>query len=173
MSRIPMVEPSDEPAELREVFEQLRRTRGRVPGMYRTLAQQPGVLAAHRAYFHAALDAGMLPRPFKEKIAFKVARLRHSPYCTGSHRSYALKNGVSAQELEAIDRSDYLALAPGEAVALEFAEAMTRSRGAVDDALMERLKAHYSAKEIVEIAALVGIMDLACTLAATFGLPPD
>ena len=117
--------------------------------------------------------AGMLPRPFKEKIAFKVARLRQSPYCTGSHRSYALKNGVSAQELEAIDRSDYMALAPGEAVALEFAEAMTRSRGAVDDALMERLKAHYSAKEIVEIAALVGIMDLACTLAATFGLPPD
>jgi len=38
---------------------------------------------------------------------------------------------------------------------------------------MERLKAHYSAKGIVEIAALVGIMDLACTLAATFGLPPD
>ena len=173
MSRIPMVEPSDEPAELREVFEQLRRTRGRVPGMYRTLAQQPGVLAAHRAYFHAALDAGTLPRPFKEKIAFKVARLRHSPYCTGSHRSYALKYGVSAQELEAIDRSDYRVLAPGEAVALEFAEAMTRTRGAVDDALMERLKAHYSAKEIVEITALVGIMDLACTLAATFGLPPD
>ena len=168
-----MLEPENEPAELKEVFNQLRATRGRVPGMYRTLAQQPGVLAAHRAYFHAALDAGTLPRPFKEKIAFKVARLRHSPYCTGSHRSYALKYGVSAQELEAIDRSDYMALAPGEAVALEFAEAMTRTRGAVDDALMERLKAHYSAKEIVEITALVGIMDLACTLAATFGLPPD
>ena len=173
MSRIPMVGPSDEPAELREVFEQLRRTRGRVPGMYRTLAQQPGVLAAHRAYFHATLDAGALPRPFKEKIAFKVARLRQSPYCTGSHRSYALKHGVSAAELEAIDRSDYQALAPAEAVALEFAEAMTRSRGAIDDALMERLKARFSAREIVEIAALVGIMDLACTLAATFGLQPD
>jgi AhpD family alkylhydroperoxidase len=173
MSRIPMVGPSDEPAELREVFEQLRRTRGRVPGMYRTLAQQPGVLAAHRAYFHAALDAGALPRPFKEKIAFKVARMRQSPYCTGSHRSYALKHGVSAAELEAIDRSDYQGLAPAEAVALEFAEAMTRSRGAIDDALMERLKARFSAREIVEIAALVGIMDLACTLAATFGLQPD
>ena len=168
-----MVEPENEPAELREVFEQLRRTRGRVPGMYRTLAQQPGVLAAHRAYFHAALDAGTLARPFKEKIAFRVARLRQSAYCTGSHRSYALKHGVTAQELEAIARSDYSALDAGEAVALEFAEVMTRDRGAVPDALMERLKARYTAPEIVEIAALVGVMDLACTLAAAFGLEPD
>lgn len=168
-----MIEPQDEPAELREVFDQLRRTRGRVPGMYRTLAQQPAVLAAHRAYFHAALDTGALPRPFKEKIAFKVARLRQSPYCTGSHRSYALKHGVSADELAAIDRSDYGALDAGEAVALEFAEAMVRARGAVDADLIERLKARYAANEIVEIAALVGIMDLACTLAAAFGLEPD
>ena len=173
MTRVPMVEPENEPAELKAVFDQLRSTRGRVPGMYRTLALQPGVLAAHRAYFHAALDAGTLARPFKEKIAFKVARLRQSPYCTGSHRSYALKHGVSEQELEAIDRSDYSALDAGEAVALEFAEAMTRGRGAVPDALMERLKARYAAREIVEIAALAGIMDLACTLATAFGLEPD
>ena len=168
-----MVEPENEPAELKAVFDQLRRTRGRVPGMYRTLAQQPGVLAAHRAYFHAVLDAGTLARPFKEKIAFKVARLRQSAYCTGSHRSYALKHGVTAQELEAIARSDYSALDAGEAVALEFAEVMTRDRGAVPDSLMERLKARYTAPEIVEIAALACVMDLACTLAAAFGLEPD
>lgn len=173
MARVPMVEPENESAELKAVFDQLRSTRGRVPGMYRTLAQQPAVLAAHRAYFHAALDAGTLARPFKEKIAFKVARLRGSAYSTGSHRSYALKHGVSKDELAAIDRSDYSALDAGEAVALEFAEAMTRNRGAVPDALMERLKARYSPPEIVEITALVGIMELACTLAAVFDLQPD
>lgn len=173
MARIPMVEPAGEPAELREVFEQLRRTRGRVPGMYRTLAQQPAVLAAHRAYFHAALDTGALPRPFKEKIAFKVARLRASAYSTGSHRSYALEHGASPGELAAIDRSDYRGLEAKEAAALEFAEAMVRARGAVEDRLVDRLKAHYSAREIVEITALVGIMELACTLAAAFGLEPD
>ena len=173
MTRIPMVEPADEPVELKAVFDQLRLTRGRVPGMYRTLAQQPAVLAAHRAYFHAALDSGMLPRPFKEKIAFKVARLRQSAYSTGSHRSYALKHGVSAEELEAIDRSDYGALDAREAAAMQFAEAMTRSRGNVDAAAVEKMKGHYTAGEIVEIAALVGIMDLACTLAAAFDLQPD
>jgi len=168
-----MVEPENEPAELKAVFDQLRATRGRVPAMYRTLAQQPGVLAAHRAYFHAALDAGVLPRRFKEKIAFKVARLRGSAYSSGSHKSYALKHGVTEMELAAIDRSDYSALDPAEAVALEFAETMTRGRGSVPDALVERVKARYSPKEIVELAALVAVMDLGCTLGAVFDLQPD
>jgi 4-carboxymuconolactone decarboxylase len=173
MPRIPMVEPAAEPEALREVFDQLRRTRGRVPGMYRVLAHQPAILAAHRAYFHAALDAGLLPRAFKEKIAYKVARLRNSPYCTGSHGSYAIRQGVSSEELDAIDRSDYRSLAPGEAAALELAEAMLASKNAPEPALFARLQACFDSAEIVELVALVGIMELACTLAATFELEPD
>lgn len=173
MARIPLIEPVAEPAELRPVFDQLRQTRGRVPGMYRTLAHQPAILAAHRAYFHAALDAGVLPRAFKEKIAYKVARMRGSAYSTGSHRSYALKHGVGEDEIAAIARSDYAALPPREQAALAVAEAMVRSNGAITDPLFEELRTHFSAAEAVEIIALVGIMDLACTLSAAFELKPD
>jgi len=173
MKRIPLVDPAGEPEALRAVFDQLRRTRGAVPGMYRTLAQQPAVLEAHRAYFHAALDAGVLPRAFKEKIAYKVARLRSSPYCTGSHARYALAHGATDAELQLIDASDYGTLPAAWAVALEFAEAIVGNDGAVDDALFARMQAHYSPAEIVEIAALVAVMELACTLAAVFALQPD
>jgi alkylhydroperoxidase family enzyme len=173
MPRVPLIEPVAEPDELRPVFEQLRSTRGRVPGMYRTLAHQPAVLAAHRAYFHAALDTGELPRGFKEKIAFKVARMRGSAYSSGSHRSYALKHGISADTLDAIDRSDYTGLPPDELAALEFAEAMVRTSGHVTDEHFEKLRSHYSPACIVEIVALVGIMELASTLSAAFALDPD
>lgn len=173
MARLAMVEPQDEPAALQPVFDQLRATRGRVPGMYRTLAHQPAILAAHRAYFHAALDAGVLPRPFKEKIAFKVARLRETPYCTGSHRSYALKHGVSAVELEAIDRGDYAGMSERERAALQFAEAMTGSKALIDDSTFAKLSVHFAEKEIVEIVALIGIMALACSYAQVFDLAPD
>ena len=173
MARIPPLDPAGEPAELKPVFDQLRATRGSVPGMYRTLAHQPAILAAHRAYFHAALDAGVLPRPFKEKIAWRTARLRGSEYSSASHRRYALKHGVAETELAAIDRGDYAALPPREAAALQFAEAMVRGQGRVDDAVYAGLAAHFSPAEIVEIAALVGIMELASTLGAVFGLAPD
>jgi alkylhydroperoxidase family enzyme len=156
MSRLAMVAPHNEPAELKPVFDQLRATRGRVPAMYRTLAHQPAVLAAHRAYFHAALDAGVLPRPFKEKIAFKVARLRETP-----------------EELEAIARGDYATLPAGERAALRFAEAMVAERGCVSDTTFMALTAHFADSEIVEMVALIGIMELACSLAQVFELEPD
>jgi alkylhydroperoxidase family enzyme len=168
-----MVEQANEPAELRPVFDQLRATRGRVPGMYRTLAHHPGVLAAHRAYFHAALDAGVLPRAFKEKIAYKSARACGSAYSSASHRSYAIRHGASEAELDAIDRGDYGGLPERERAALEFAESMVANRGRVDDALFARLQACYAPAELVEIVALVGIMELASVFGEVFGLAAD
>jgi alkylhydroperoxidase family enzyme len=173
MARLPFIDPTDEPEELRPVFAQLRETRGRVPGMYQLLAHQPAVLAAHRAYFSAALDTGILPRAMKEKIAYKVARLRGSAYSSASHRRYALDHGVSEAVMDAVDAGDYADLDQGEAAALRFAEEMVGTGGNVTDKCFDRLKAHYASAEIVEIVALVGIMELASSFAAVFGLEPD
>jgi len=173
MARLPFIDPADETDELRPVFDRLRETRGRVPGMYRLLAHQPAVLAAHRAYFDAALDGGLLPRALKEKIAYKVARLRGSAYSSASHRRYALDHGVAEAEIAAVDRSDYRGFAPADRAALEFAEAMVNGEGAVPDRLFDALKPHFATGEIVEIVALVGIMELASSFGAVFGLEPD
>ncbi len=173
MARLPFIDLGDEPEELRPVFDQLRETRGRVPGMYRLLAHQPAILSAHRAYFNAALDTGILPRALKEKIAFKVARLCGSAYSSASHRRYALNHGVSAEEIDAVDRAAYDELPAPERAALEFAEGMVERGGDVTDAQLDALKAHYSTAEIIEIVALVGIMELASSFGAVFGLEPD
>lgn len=173
MTKIPLVEPVAEPEELHKVFEQLRSSRGRVPGMYRALAHQPAILSAHRAYFHAALDSGSLPRALKEQIAFKVARMRESAYSASSHRAYAMRHGVSAEELKRVDESDYHALQREERVALMFAEQMVAGRGSVPPSTFEDLATCYSVRDIVELIALVGIMELACTLSAAFELNAD
>ena len=173
MVRLPFIDPVDEPEELRPVFDQLRETRGRVPGMYRLLAHAPAVLSAHRAYFNAALDTGILPRSLKEKIAFKVARLRGSAYSSASHRRYAINHGVSEVEIDAVDRSAYDGFPPQERAALEFAVDMVERGGNVTDAQLDALKAHYTSAEIIEIVALIGIMELASSFGAVFGLEPD
>jgi AhpD family alkylhydroperoxidase len=173
MSRIPYVAADDEPDELRPVFDQLRTTRGRVPGMYRTLAHQPAVLTAHRAYFNAALDQGILPRKFKEKIAFKVAHMRGSAYSTASHREYALKHGVPESEIEAIAAGDFSPLPENERAALVFACAMIDGRGEVPDEIFDACAAHFPPAEMVEIITLTGIMELASMLGAVFKMQPD
>lgn len=173
MSRITPVDPNGEPEEVRAVFDELRRTRGRVPSMYRTLAHRPEILEAHRAYFRAVLDQGVLPRAFKEQIAFKVALDRGSAYSAASHRRYAIRHGVAESVLDRIARSDYSALGADERAALEFADEAVRTRGAVSEAAFGTLSRAFGAAESVEIAALVAIMELASTLGAMFDLSPD
>jgi AhpD family alkylhydroperoxidase len=173
MSRITPVDADGEPEELREVFDELRRTRGRVPGMYRTLAHRPEIVAAHRAYFRAALDEGVLPRAFKEQVAFKVALESGSAYSAASHRRYAVRHGVAERALDRIARSDYSGLGAAERAALQFADEAVRTNGAVSDEAFASLTGLFPAAEVVEIAALVGIMQLASSLGAMFGLAPD
>ena len=172
MPRIPPLQPENEPREIRVVFDQLRATRGRIPTMYQTLAHQPEILAAHRAYFHAALDTGSLSRAFKEKVAFKVALNCGSVYSSASHRRYALAHGVDESELEAIALSDYRGLAPSEQAALLFADEVIANR-TMSDSIFQALAGHFSVPEVVELAALVGIMELASTLGAIFDLAAD
>lgn len=173
MSRIDPVEPTGEPPELRQVFDQLRSTRGRVPTMYRILAHHPEILTAHRAYFHAALDAGSLSRALKEKIAFRVAVVCGSTYSTASHRRYALQHGVSEDELKAIEQGDYSLLDDRERAALGFADEVVLARTTVTDSGFDLLSDHYGSADIVEISAVVGVMILASKLGAIFDLAPD
>ena len=173
MPRIPYVEADNEPEELRPVFEQLRKTRGRVPGMYRLLAHHPAVLSAHRAYFHAALDSGLLPRGFKEKISVLVTRLCGSAYSSASHRRYAIAEGVDEAELDAIDCSDFSGLPPAEQAALAFAEEVVENQGRVSDARCNAVREHFSDGEFVEILAVTAVLQLGCVIGTAFDLQPD
>ena len=141
--------------------------------MYRLLAHNPEILAAHRAYFHAALDSGTLSRGFKEKVAFNVARVCGSAYSMASHRRYALRHGVAEEELQAIERADYGRFDQRERAALQFAEEVARGWKAPSVSTFNLLVEHFSTAEIVELSALVGIMQLASTLGAIFDLEPD
>jgi uncharacterized peroxidase-related enzyme len=173
MPRIPFVEADNAPAELRPVFEQLRQTRGRVPGMYRLLANHPAVLSAHRAYFHAALDSGLLPRGFKEKISVLVTRLCGSVYSSASHRRYAIAQGVDEAELDAIDRSDFSGLPPAEQAALAFAQEVIENQGKVSEARCDAVKAHFSDAEFLEILAVTAVLQLGCVIGTALDLQPD
>ena len=75
--------------------------------------------------------------------------------------------------MAAIELSDYSKLNPSERAALIFAEEVVRAQGAVSDATFNSLAIHFSPRDLVEISALIGIMELASTLGAIFDLAPD
>ena len=173
MSRIEPLEPERAPDEVRAVFTDLRKTKWRIPAMYRTLGRHPEILRAHEAYFDAVMNKGRLDRKLKEKVAYKVARLNECEYSTASHYRYALKCGASEAEMNAVDEMRASGMSPQEAAALELAVAMSESGRRVTDDLFEKLRRCFNDAEIIELMAVVGLMAFASRLADALGLDPE
>jgi len=173
MPRIIPVDPETAPKEIAEVFEELKKTKWRIPTMYRVLAHNPGVLKAHESYFDVVMNKGTLDRKLKEKVAFKVARLNGCEYSAASHYRYALKCGATEEEMKAVETMKIDSMAAREATALELADRMNASGKMVTSELFERLQANFSPSEIIELLATVGLMVLASRLADALALEAD
>lgn len=173
MTRIEPVKVETASAEIRRVYDELQKTKWRIPTMYQVLAHEPGILKAHEAYFDAVMNKGALDRKLKEKVAYKVARLNDCAYSSASHYRYAIECGASEQEMAAVDAMQTDSMTEREAVALELAVAMNHSGKNVTDDLFGKLQRCFSPSEIIELFATVGLMVFASRLADAFGLQPD
>lgn len=170
MSRITPINPNDAPEDVAAVFEELKKTKWRIPTMYCVLAHNPAVLQAHERYFNAVMNKGTLDRKLKEKVAFKIAHLNDCGYSTASHYRYALKCGATEEEMVAVKAMTVNAMTPREAAALGLAVKMNASGKTVTPELFDRLKEHFSPSEIIELLATVGLMVFASRLADALDL---
>ena len=173
MTRITPVNLDNAPKNIVEIFEELKKTKWRIPTMYRVLAHNPSILKAHESYFDAVMNNGTLDRKLKEKVAFKVAHLNGCEYSTASHRRYALKCGATEEEMFAVETMKTDSMTSNESVALELAVEMNSSGKMVTSELFARLNAHFSASEIIELLATVGLMIFASRLADALALEPE
>ena len=173
MTRITPVNPDNAPENIVEIFEELKKTKWRIPTMYRVLAHNPSILKAHESYFDAVMNNGTLDRKLKEKVAFKVSHLNGCEYSTASHRRYALKCGATEEEMFAVEAMKTDSMTSNESVALELAVEMNSSGKMVTSELFARLNAHFSASEIIELLATVGLMIFASRLADALALEPE
>lgn len=173
MTRITPLSPEQAPEEIRQVYEDLKKTKWRIPTMYQVLAHHPQILKAHEGYFDAVMNKGVLDRRLKEKVAYKVARLNGCAYSTASHYRYALKCGATEEEMNAVEEMRTDSMTPRDAAALKLAEAMNHSGKMVKAELFEELEKNFSPPEIIELLATVGLMVFASRLADALGLEPD
>jgi uncharacterized peroxidase-related enzyme len=173
MPRIAPVDPHEAPQEIAAIYEELKKTKWRIPMMYQILAHHPAILKSHENYFDAVMNRGLLDRKLKELIAYKVASLNGCAYSTASHRRYALKCGATEAELQAVESMAVRSMGEREAAALQLAEAMNESGLKVTEAVFKNAQSHFSPAEIIELLATVGLMVFASRLADTLGLQAD
>lgn len=158
MPRLSPLPPETTP-ELKEHFDFFLGTLGFTPNSVLTMQRKPRLVRAFAQLNGAVMDPeGEVDLGFRRLIGHVVSKVSGCLYCQ-AHTLLGAKNfGVSDAKLA--DIWTY-AISPHysarERIALDFAMAAASQPNAVDDALFDRLREHWSEGEIVELLGVVAM----------------
>jgi alkylhydroperoxidase family enzyme len=80
MARLTKLTKDQVTPEVRAKLEEIGRTRGNVPNMFRVYAHRPEILTTMLAHLNAVTTTGTVPVRTKELVATLVSRLNHCEY---------------------------------------------------------------------------------------------
>lgn len=153
-SRLSLVEAPEDPLA-RELFAKLAGGGG-ILNLHRMMAHAPPILKSSGELAQALRRETRLPRPLAELVILRVAQLMDCDYIRARHLPLARDCGVTEPQIEQLADCAYsAAFTPAQKAALCFAERAALLRP-VEDATFAELRRDFSAREIVEIAMLVG-----------------
>ena len=131
MSRIASLDPASASGRAAELLAATEKQLGRVPNLYRSMAQAPAALDGYLA-FRAALVRGVLSTRLKEQVALLVAALNNCDYCVAAHTFRGGKIGMAPHDLALTQLAR--AFNPADQAALEFVRALVERQGRISDA---------------------------------------
>jgi uncharacterized peroxidase-related enzyme len=95
---------------------------------------------------------GVLPRRYLELSLVAVSLLNQCDYCVAHHGPMLMVQGVSAAGLQTLlDYENHPELDPVDKLVVEYAWQVTLDPNRTRDAIFERLRAHFSNEQIVEL----------------------
>ena len=162
------------PWYLRPFFWNQRRRYGKVLDAALLWARSPRLFLAV-ATLYGALDRRSSPiePALRSLLTVRVSQINRCRFCVDINSATVLKRGIGEDKLLALDdwRASNL-FSAREQIALEYAEAITRSDLEVSDELMARLKRQFDEDAIVELTALIAFQNLSGKFNAAFDVPP-
>ena len=101
MALVPFVEESDATGVVKEVYDDIKSTRGlaEVPNFWKAIAHHPEYLRAEWTKLRTILETGTLDRKTKEIIAVAVSATNSCDYCIRSHTDALRALGTTDAEL--------------------------------------------------------------------------
>lgn len=160
MPRIAYADESASP-EIRVLAEQIRAERGgKVGDLYRMLLNSPPVCQGWLNLLTAIRQKCKLAGRYREMVIIRVAVVNGADHEKKSHIPHALKEGVTAAQIEAL--SDWQGsglFGEVERAVLAYTDAMTREVQ-VSDAVFAAARKHFDDREMMELTATVAAYNL-------------
>jgi len=177
ISRYPVPEIKDLPADLRERIVQVQEKAGFVPNVFLVLAHRPDELRAFMAYHDALLlkESGHLSKGEREMIVVATSGANRCLYCVVAHgailRVYEKKPLLADQIAVNPAKAD---LTPRQQAMLAFALKVTRESHEIGEADFAALRAHgLDDEDAWDIAAISAFFGLSNRMANVVGMRPN
>ena len=177
ISRYPVPELKDLPADIRARIEQVQEKAGFVPNVFLALAHRPAEFRAFLAYHDALLlkDTGSLTKGEREMVIVATSGANNCLYCVVAHgailRVYEKKPLIADQVAVNHRKAD---ITPRQKAMLDFALKVTRASHEIGDADFEALRGHgFDDEDIWDIAGISAFFGLSNRMANVMNLRPN
>lgn len=149
--------PPENTPELEQDFALFEQILGFVPNSLLTMQRVPGMVKGFGALTRSVMDpSGPVDLGFMRLVAHFASRAAGCRYCEAHSLVAAEIHGVPQEKLDAIwDYRESPLYSEAERTALDFALAAGSVPNAVDEPLMERMRAHWDERQIVHILGAV------------------
>lgn len=164
------------PADIHELFEQMRAKPGFVPNVYQAYSLRPQQLRGFMALYDSIMaDESGLTKAEREMIAVTVSAQNHCFYCLVSHGAVLrvrAKNAVLADTIGANYRA--ADLTPRQRAMLDFAVKITRASDTCGEDDIEALREHgFSDEDVMDIIQTAAFFNYSNRVASALGLRPN
>ncbi len=176
VSRYPVPELADLPADIRDKILAVQEKAGFVPNVFLTLAHRPAEFRAFFAYHDALMekDEG-LTKAEREMIVVATSGANNCLYCVVAHGAILrirAKNPRVADQLATNYRK--AEITPRQRAMLDFAMKLALDSGAVGDEDIAAVKAHgFDDEAVWDIGAITAFFAMSNRLANLSGMRPN
>ena len=157
MSHVRPLTLEEAPEGSRSLLEAIKEKFGKSLNLFSTLAHQPDVLGGV-----TQINDGLqndLPDKYRELAYYNASQINDCEYCSHYHRKGAKKAGCSDAQLDSMNASDDKLFDDKERAVLQYSEQLTKT-SRVDVAVVSQLKTFLDDRQLVTLAATVGLANL-------------
>ncbi|MES2482514.1 MAG: carboxymuconolactone decarboxylase family protein [Pseudomonadota bacterium] len=157
MARIPY--PDLHSPAIAPLVERIESERGKVLNLYGMLLHSPPVAEGWLAFLTAIRQKCQLSGRDRELVILRIAVLNGADYEFRAHVPFALKEGITQAQIDALRDGRADGFDPRERDVLAYCDSMTREIH-VPDAVFQAVRPHFNERELVELTATIAAYNL-------------
>jgi uncharacterized peroxidase-related enzyme len=181
---IPYVTEADFPSQLKPVLEPYQRRMGFVPNALKLYMHRPEIAETLWTLNSRVMrdPSSTLDQGLKRRLAAVACAVNGCAYCT-AHSCSMLKRprglegeegwGLSEEDLQALVSGTFVPKDEFERVCFDYVRTASADPTKVPDQLLERLKAHLTPAQVMELACVVGFWKFYNTVHDSLHIPVE